>query len=229
MSEEPARAEELSQLSKEELITRVLSLENQLDEKNREIDRKDRDSVTGWWKEERAKWELLKAVEEDPELSEIPMAVMAIDIQSLREVNNKYDHDAGNLLLEKFARTIDTYFTWLKQTYPYYGGNLKLVIPFRFHDHGDEFGIILLGVGWRTQEDIDQALVKKPIVIKVREGIIVSINFRVGFASSDGKQEKADLKNLRYSFPEEHEFVAEELRYLKRLADIRERNKKRNG
>lgn len=207
--------EHLETLSKEELIARVLALS--------------RDPLTGWLRQESAKQEFLGLVKADPDILNQPITIMAVDLKELGAVNNQFSHEAGDKVIKEFANFMQSYVGELTEKYPFYKEHLKRFILARLYEYGDEFGLIFIGIGWRQQGDIEIGLGEKTLSVEIEPGQEIKVGFRVGFSSSDGDQEKSDLKALRKYFPEDIPLAAEMLNYLRRRADVKERGKRENG
>lgn len=219
MSEDPQ--ERYEGLSREQLIERIEDLEAEnagLREENKGLSR---DSLTGWFRREPAKQEWLRLVKSDPNILRSPITVMSMDIKNLKQVNDLYSHEAGDKLIGDFSTHVNSTLGSIMGIKPW--------IPARLYEKGDEFGIILPGIGRRQQQDIEMKLLKYPVLAQIMEGTTVEVEFRTGFASSDGDVEKQTLKVLREDFPDDVEFAAELLNYLTKVADVKERDKKKNG
>lgn len=195
---------------------------------HQEIERLSKDPLTNWLKEEPAKQAFLELIESDPKILDKPITVMRVDLNRLREINNQYSHQAGNQLITGFGEFMNRYIEGLKEKYPSYREHLQDWIPFRFFEHGDEFGFILIGIDQKQGVDIEDILPKQSPMVEVTQDAKVKISFRVGCASSDGVEEERDLRALKETFPENRQFAAEMLAYLKKTADLKERNKRRN-
>lgn len=179
-----------------------------------ELERTQRDQLTGWFKEEPAKKQLMRMVEEDPTLIDKPISVISIDLNNLKQVNNQYSHDTGNELIKAFVAFING-FSEAERS------EGIILIPFRRFDRGDEFDIICLGVGYQQIERIRLLIERRVVLVPGTEN--VKVEFTMGTASSDEVPAKEEIETLKERFLEPKEQAAEILHLV--VSDAREQER----
>ena len=134
-----------------------------------------RDSLTGL-RNTNSYWAWITDFDKDIEANDIVFGVIVLDINYLKETNDRYGHDVGNKLIVSAARIISTIF--------------KRSPVFRIG--GDEFLVILQN---RDLEEYKELLNKfdeecrNELVVTDKENIPVSI--AKGFASYDSKKDSS--------------------------------------
>lgn len=179
-----------------------------------ELERTQKDQLTGWFKEEPAKKEFMRLAEEDPTVLDKPLSVISVDLNNLKQVNNQYSHDTGNELIKAFVSFINGFGEAERS-----GG--IILIPFRRFDRGDEFDIICLGAGYQQMERMRLFFGQRVVLVPGTEN--VRVEFTMGTASSDEAQSKEEIEALKERFPEPKEQAAEILRLL--VSDAREQER----
>lgn len=229
--EEPNQQEaELQTLKEAQAQVKKLQQENnRLRKENNELSV---DQLTGLLREEPAKKKFLEMVAENPDILKGPVSVIAVDIMDLKITNDTYGHDAGDLLLKKFANYMKK-----KLDQKVDSGNFSGWIGFRFFDHGDEFGFILIGADRKIAEDLEFTFdqdqkdeVPKILITNEKRGVVsFPIRFRMGSSSTNGDEETQAVRAIQTKFTRTLPQAAEILRYLKAGADVKERIKKQNA